>query len=99
MSILTKSALASNKRRITLFIHVFKCFVGLYSVSYLSTGARKAIRDRRISVKKTETANGGGVLRVDIKSLQCEDGGIYQCSIDSYDMWPVETTISIISKL
>lgn len=61
-------------------------------------GARKAIRDRRINVEKTDRAGGGGTLRVHIKALQCEDAGVYQCSVDSYDMWPVTTEISIISK-
>ncbi|XP_053404528.1 extracellular matrix-binding protein ebh-like [Mercenaria mercenaria] len=62
----------------------------------LGVGARKAVRDRRIRVKRTKTATGGK-MTVGIKTLQCEDEGTYYCSINSYSMWPLETTIGVVS--
>ncbi|XP_052217914.1 uncharacterized protein LOC127835515 [Dreissena polymorpha] len=53
-------------------------------------------KDRRIQVKKTEDANGGS-LEVSIKSLQCADQGTYFCAIDTYKMWPLKASISIIT--
>ncbi|XP_060600764.1 uncharacterized protein LOC132754087 isoform X2 [Ruditapes philippinarum] len=62
----------------------------------LGVGARKAVRDRRIKVKRTKTATGGK-MTVGIQTLQCEDEGTYYCSIDSYNMWPLESSIGVIS--
>jgi len=60
------------------------------------SGARKIVRDRRVRVFKTETGSGGD-MTVEIKSLQCEDEGTYQCTIDTYRWATMEhvCTISI----
>lgn len=68
-----------------------------YISKYFTSGARKAVRDRRIRVRRTKTATGGK-LSVGIQTLQCEDEGTYYCSIDSYSMWPLESSIGVTCK-
>ncbi|KAL4220263.1 hypothetical protein ACF0H5_020670 [Mactra antiquata] len=60
------------------------------------SGARKMIRDKRIKAQKILQGTGGK-LYVTIQPLQCEDEGSYYCYLDSYDMWPLETSIGVIS--
>ena len=63
----------------------------------LGVQARKTVRDRRLSVKKTEDGVRGSLI-VTISRLRCEDEAVYYCSINSYHMWPLETALAVSSK-
>ena len=65
----------------------------------LGVRARKTVRDRRIQVKRVEDgAAGTGALIVTINKLSCEDEATYLCTIDTYHMWPLQTSLSLTSE-
>ena len=63
----------------------------------LGVGVRKTVRDRRIKVTKVEDAASGSLI-VTIDRLRCEDQATYFCAINTFHMWPVETSIAVSSE-
>ena len=63
----------------------------------LGVRAQKTVRDRRIRVTKEEDGVTGALI-VTINKLSCEDEATYLCTIDTYHMWPLETSLYLKSK-